>query len=44
MDLAVMVREIAGRGEAERKLCRELLESVMRYTDSRNEGSFLGIE
>jgi hypothetical protein len=44
MDLAVMVREIAGRGEAERQMCRELLESVMRYTDSRNEGSFLGAE
>jgi signal transduction protein with GAF and PtsI domain len=42
MDIAVMVREIAGRGEAERKMCRELLESVMRYTDQRNEGSFLG--
>ena len=42
MDIAVMVREIAGRGEAERQLCREMLESVMRYTDQRNEGSFLG--
>ena len=42
MDLAVMVREIAGRGEAERQMCREMLESVMRYTDQRNEGSFLG--
>jgi len=44
MDLAVMVREIAGRGEAERQMCREMLEAVMRYTDQRNEGSFLGIE
>ena len=42
MDLAVMVREIAGRGEAERQMCREMLEAVMRYTDQRNEGSFLG--
>lgn len=42
MDIAVMVREIAGRGEAERKMCREMLESVMRYTDQRNAGSFLG--
>lgn len=44
MDLAVMVREVAGRGEAERKMCRELLEAVMRYTDSQTEGSFLGTE
>ncbi len=44
MDLAVMVREIAGRGEAERQMCREMLEAVMRYTDSQNEGSFLGAE
>lgn len=44
MDLAVMVREIAGRGEAERQMCREMLEAVMRYTDSRTEGSFLGTE
>ena len=44
MDIAVMVREIAGRGEAERQMCREMLESVMRYTDQRNEGSFLGTE
>jgi hypothetical protein len=44
MDLAVMVREIAGRGEAERQMCREMLEAVMRYTDQRNEGSFLGTE
>ncbi len=44
MDLAVMVREIAGRGEAERQMCREMLEAVMRYTDSQTEGSFLGVE
>jgi signal transduction protein with GAF and PtsI domain len=44
MDLAVMVREIAGRGEAERQMCREMLEAVMRYTDSQTEGSFLGAE
>ncbi|MEO5858422.1 MAG: GAF domain-containing protein [Pyrinomonadaceae bacterium] len=44
MDLAVMVREIAGRGEAQRQMCREMLEAVMRYTDSQTEGSFLGAE
>ena len=44
MDIAVMVREIAGRGEAERKMCREMLEAVMRFTDSQTEGSFLSTE
>ena len=44
MDLAVMIREVAGRGEAERQMCREMLEAVMRYTDSQTEGSFLGVE
>lgn len=44
MDLAVMLREISGRGEAERQMCREMLEAVMRYTDSQTEGSFLGAE
>ena len=41
MDLAVMVREIAGRGEAERRLCREVLEAILRYTKQVNEASFL---
>ncbi|MDI1242369.1 MAG: GAF domain-containing protein, partial [bacterium] len=44
MDLAVMVREIAGRGESERQMCRAMLEAVMRYTDSQTEGSFLQSE
>ena len=42
MDLAVMVREIAGRGEAQRQMCREMLEAVMRYTDSQTEGILFG--
>src|SRR5688572_10368639 len=41
MDLAVMVREIAGRGDAERRLCRELLDAILRYTNQANEASFL---
>lgn len=44
MDLAFMVREIAGRGEAERQMCREMLHSIMRYTNLQTEGSFLGVE
>jgi len=41
MELAVMLREIAHRGEAERKLCRELLEAILRFSEEKNEGSFL---
>lgn len=42
MELAVMVREIAGRGEAERHLCREMLEALIKYSDHSTESSFLG--
>ena len=41
MDLAVMLREIAGRGEAERRLCREVLASMLRYTHQETGASFL---
>ncbi len=43
MDLAVLVREIAGRGEAERAFCKEVLESVVRYSDSKGESGFLSL-
>ena len=42
LDLAVMLREIAGRGEAERRLCREILAAVLRYTYQDTGSSFLG--
>lgn len=41
IDLAVLLREIANRGEAERALCREILESVLRFSDANSETSFL---
>ena len=41
LDLAILVREIAVRGDAERQMCREILETVLKFTDSRNETSFL---
>lgn len=41
MDLAVLVREIASRGEAERVMCKDFLESIVRYSDSKGEASFL---
>lgn len=41
LDLAILLREISSRGDAERKMCRELLESVLNYSDRQNETSFL---
>lgn len=43
MDLAILMRELANRGEAERVLCRELLESIMRFSDNKTEVSYLGL-
>lgn len=43
MDLAVLVREVANRGDAERVLCRELLEAILRYSDSRTDMSYLSL-
>ena len=41
MDLAVLIREVASRGEAERALCREVLESVLRFSEGKADTSFL---
>lgn len=41
MDLAILIREVASRGDAERALCRELLESVLRFAEGRGHTSFL---
>jgi signal transduction protein with GAF and PtsI domain len=43
IDLAVLVREIASRGDAERRMCREVLESILRFSDSQTETSFLSL-
>lgn len=43
MDLAVLIREIASRGEAERLLCKEILESVLHFADGRTDTSFLNL-
>lgn len=43
LDLAVLVREIASRGAAERQLCRELLRSLAAFLDNRDETSFLSL-
>lgn len=41
MDLAVLIREAASRGEAERTLCREILESVLKYSENAADTTFL---
>ncbi|MGB7207994.1 MAG: GAF domain-containing protein [Pyrinomonadaceae bacterium] len=43
MDLAILVREIANRGEAEQAMCRELLESILRFSDSKTDVSYLSL-
>lgn len=43
MDLAVLVREVASRGESERVLCREVLEAVLRFSEGRGDTSLLGL-
>jgi signal transduction protein with GAF and PtsI domain len=41
LDLAILIREIASRGEAERAMCREILEAVVKFSDGKLETSFL---
>lgn len=41
LDLAVLLHEVSSRGDAERSLCRELLESIVRFSDDKNETSYL---
>jgi len=43
MELALMIREVASRGDAERVLCREMLESIVRFSDTKGETSFLSL-
>ena len=41
VEIAVLLRELASRGEAERRLCRELLESLLKYSEDTKETSYL---
>lgn len=43
MDLAILIRELASRGEAERALCRDILESVLKFSSGRSDTSFLSL-
>jgi hypothetical protein len=44
LDLSVLVREVASRGDAERRLCRELLEAILKFSDTKGETSFLSYQ
>jgi len=35
------LREVASRGDAERKLCKQLLEAIVGYSDVKGETSYL---
>ena len=41
IDLALLVKEISSRGDAERVLCREIMESILRHSQAGSETSFL---
>lgn len=41
IELALTVRELAGRGAAERRMCREILESILRHSEHETEASYL---
>ena len=43
LDLAILIREIASRGDAERALCREILESVLRFSEGNRDTSYLNL-
>ncbi|HMQ03911.1 MAG TPA: GAF domain-containing protein [Pyrinomonadaceae bacterium] len=43
MELALMVREIASRGEAEQNICKQLMESVLSYSDAKSETGYLSL-
>ena len=43
MDLAIIIREVASRGDAERQLCMEMLESIVKFSDSKSETSYLSL-
>lgn len=43
IELAVLIREISNRGDAERNMCREVLEAVLRFSENQSETSFLNL-
>lgn len=41
LELAILVRQISERGEAERVMCHEILESLIKFLERNDETSFL---
>ena len=41
LELARMLYEVAERGDAERQLCRDLLDAILNFSGSKTESSFL---
>ncbi|MEO6588970.1 MAG: GAF domain-containing protein [Pyrinomonadaceae bacterium] len=41
IDLAILVREISRRGDDEREMCSQILESFLKYSNRQHETSFL---
>ena len=43
MELAILLREISARGVGERRMCREVLEAILKFSDTNRETSFLSM-
>ena len=41
LELAVLVRELSSRGEEERRMCRQIIESILEFSDSKADTGFL---
>jgi hypothetical protein len=41
LDLAILIRELSSRGDEERTLCKRILESILEYSDSKADTSYL---
>lgn len=42
IEIAALLREIAGRGDAERAMCRNVLETILKYSDSKTDTGYIG--
>ncbi len=42
LEIAALLREIASRGDAERAMCRNILETILQYSDSKSETGYFG--
>jgi hypothetical protein len=40
LDLAVLVKEVAGMGEAHRTLCKDLLESILKFAEEEERPGY----